>query len=940
MIIDNTQKIIKEEVNSSKKDKSLLYNIFKIEEQDYEENYIKINTKNEFDIYNSDESNKKLNEIIKYVDELVEERTSTENVTRIFLQKLFPKCENKGLPVCKSISKKLMKSKKITKKIIDEKIIFFFEKRIDIRYSKSLILNKENITILGYILSYSYSKFDDFKIFEKKDLIHNIKLCKNVATINEFFSYCNINGKSPADTSILDFLESQDYCIPGEFLFLMNIFDCINILEIDMNINITKSKYDYDDDFYLFIITLLNIHSIFKSTNNFKVNFNNEKFQKDIYNYYTNEIKKIYNNNHLYLKKNLSLSENEIYNKKYDFNSDYIIINKNKRFSNKEEESKILEKNKENTNQNSNSNNNDTNNTKKLYEVSNLSFVEIVKKGNFYEMKNSIKSKRTASLYNKINDFICINNPKGETPDDNYENDDYLSNNKLYKKHNSTFEKENVKSKYDIMVDNNRIVLELIYIISLAVVKLRNLNNLNLIINDCYYKEFINSFGQNLSSSKIPTCINQFHLLNNFIKKIQQKIIIIKIFNIEFNSLDYLAFYKILSILQKSDQLTDLQISFFPSLIIYSTQYIYKVYQQNANKQIDALDIYDLDSYLLHELLSYFIENLEVLFELIKLKRDKLENLNFNFDIPDILLNNKRYLNGILKFILNILFLIDNQHSKTKKLVIFSPKIVLDSRSMSDIENIINTIDMDKRNNNIEELSIQIQFYRINNIKNIISSHLTTLKIGQMDISTLHGLTKYLTSYTFFKKSSLKSLTIDILNCTTKFTKEIEYLFNEIFSLKIKTLTEINIYSNIIIKDKNILNKIFEYNWIPFCTLTLNEKSKLAWKQKEIEEKIIQIMEEKKKSVKKIENKKILYLLHHELEKDILNFNELEKRNKNKIDKTDCEIVWILKYIIIFKYSKKYEYKINYYDIKKISFNIFKFLFFTKSAKIQNEINT
>ena len=285
MIIDNTQKIIKEEVNSLKKDKSLLYNIFKIEEQDYEENYIKINTKNEFDIYNSDESNKKLNEIIKYVDELVEERTSTENVTRIFLQKLFPKCENKGLPVCKSISKKLMKSKKITKKIIDEKIIFFFEKRIDIRYSKSLILNKENITILGYILSYSYSKFDDFKIFEKKDLIHNIKLCKNVATINEFFSYCNINGKSPADTSILDFLESQDYCIPGEFLFLMNIFDCINILEIDMNINITKSKYDYDDDFYLFIITLLNIHSIFKSTNNFKVNFNNEKFQKDIYNY-------------------------------------------------------------------------------------------------------------------------------------------------------------------------------------------------------------------------------------------------------------------------------------------------------------------------------------------------------------------------------------------------------------------------------------------------------------------------------------------------------------------------------------------------------------------------------------------------------------------------------------------------------------------------------
>ena len=51
MIIDNTLNKIKKENISSNKDKSLLFNLFGLESQDYEENYIKINTKNNFDKY-------------------------------------------------------------------------------------------------------------------------------------------------------------------------------------------------------------------------------------------------------------------------------------------------------------------------------------------------------------------------------------------------------------------------------------------------------------------------------------------------------------------------------------------------------------------------------------------------------------------------------------------------------------------------------------------------------------------------------------------------------------------------------------------------------------------------------------------------------------------------------------------------------------------------
>ena len=351
MIIDNTLNKIKKEKISSNKDKSLLFNLFGLESQDYEENYIKINTKNNFDKYNSEESNKKLKEILKYVDELAEEKSTTENVSLIFLEKLFPKCEKKGFLISKSISKKLMKSKNITKEIINEKLKYFFDKRIEFRYSKKFILDKENINILGYILCYSYSKFNDFKIYQKKDLSNNVKMSKTADALNDFYSYCNENGVSPIDCSILDFLESKNniYLLPGEFKFLINIFDFINILEIDMNIEINKLEEDYDDDFYLFIITLLNIHFLTNSTNHFKINFNNYKFQNDLYDYFTNELKNIYDANNIYMNKNIELTKKEKFKKKWNFENDYIIQNKSKPFSNKEVESIIK---KENINEN------------------------------------------------------------------------------------------------------------------------------------------------------------------------------------------------------------------------------------------------------------------------------------------------------------------------------------------------------------------------------------------------------------------------------------------------------------------------------------------------------------------------------------------------------------------------------------------------------------
>jgi hypothetical protein len=344
--------------------------------------------------------------------------------------------------------------------------------------------------------------------------------------------------------------------------------------------------------------------------------------------------------------------------------------------------------------------------------------------------------------------------------------------------------------------------------------------------------------------------------------------------------------------------------------------------------------------FLLKEFLPYFVENLEVFFQLIKLKMTKFEILSFIFDIPEIIAVRKRFLTVILKFILNIFFLVDSPNSKIKKLKIIAPKIILDPTTLIEIEDIFDSIDLNESNKTIKELTVQLQFYRISNLKNIICHNLINLRIGEVDVFTLRELTKYLCSYNFYKISSLQYLAIGVLNHIVNYTKEIKYLFNELFSLKLKTLKELKVHSNININDKISFYNIFVGNWIPRCTLTLNEKSELSWKKKEMDKKINQIIDEQNNKVNKNNKvKKIMYLLHHELEDEILTPNEINIRKKRNLEKVDNDVAWYLRHLLIIKYFKKNKNENNYYELKNIMFNILKYLYFAKSTNIKmNEL--
>ena len=115
---------------------------------------------------------------------------------------------------------------------------------MEIKYNKKLVLNKDNIYNIGYILCYSYSKFDSFRItgndILKRVLANSAK--EKINVITDFYTDCNKRRKSPLDSKIFDFFEknTNKYYIPGIFLFLVNCFESINIIEIDIILNIIE----------------------------------------------------------------------------------------------------------------------------------------------------------------------------------------------------------------------------------------------------------------------------------------------------------------------------------------------------------------------------------------------------------------------------------------------------------------------------------------------------------------------------------------------------------------------------------------------------------------------------------------------------------------------------------------------------------------------------
>ena len=319
---------------------------------------------------------------------------------------------------------------------------------------------------------------------------------------------------------------------------------------------------------------------------------------------------------------------------------------------------------------------------------------------------------------------------------------------------------------------------------------------------------------------------------------------------------------------------------------------------------------------------SRFCENLEILFELIKKKKD-LKELGLNFDMPIILSNNNNYKISIFKFILNILMLVDNNESNhkssIKKLTILAPKIIFDSKKEKNIDNFFKNISIYYKTKTLINLNLQFQFYKISYIQNLISTNLFTLNIGDLDIYTFDKLIQYLTCYDFSINSNLSHLSIKLLGMFTNFNIQMKLLLQRLFNISLRNLLELKLFTNLIIDKKaNYLFflKLLQNNSIPSYLITLNKKSKKTIAYFNL-----------------FKVNKIYFLISETIQNLVFKdtFNLMRQHNFFL-----NEIYWVIK-IYLLRMQKRNDIFVGKFGMQGIIFTILKYLFFTSNVKLEHQ---
>ena len=234
------------------------------------------------------------------------------------------------------------------------------------------------------------------------------------------------------------------------------------------------------------------------------------------------------------------------------------------------------------------------------------------------------------------------------------------------------------------------------------------------------------------------------------------------------------------------------------------------------------------------------------------------------------------------------------------------------------------SIDISKASN-LVELTLNLQFCQINEIGKLINTRLKILNIGYFDLYTFKKICLFLCVDNFNKESCLQKLSLGLLNTIVNFDIELKFFLRKLFSIKIKSLMCLSLYTNIIIKDEidyEYLLKILNNNWINEYLIVLNQNSNIYF-QKFSEDR-----------------KNLNFYVPHSLEEKLIEPEDIIMKYQNNpasleigknLDKND-DAYWYLKYLFENKYIDELN---NDYKIRSIIKGILKYLYFQKEVKIR-----
>ena len=760
------------------------------------------------------------------------EESNYANVFNIFFNKIIPLKSNLDLYSQNlSLLDKFLSINQI-KEIKDIKDPIEFMLNYD--FNGEFCLTKEIAENIGTILFFGFSKLKSkFKLYmiksyaDFKEKVEKIKF-DQIDILNEYYNE-ELFDKKNKKKNLKKYVykkeayvtnEGKVFCkeskiLPNELILLINKLQYIKTLtfridDIYNDNNNTSNNFDI----IRYLVILLNVQWLLP--NILVVNFNLTS------NILSNALIDIMN-----LKLSLDLQGINIFEKKTNYSNQQIPYSKKYNF-----EMMIKYKNK-----------NLLNNKEIIKEENILLLYNEIRK-NKKEIKNKENNQKNLNLSKKdsTKEMLSFGESDNDSSDDEY--DDYLfeeNNNILNSENENNYEteekkinKEIIKELYNKYISKHTKELDMIIITSSFIRIWDKLHAINIKCPDIFNSEIKESFS--FKNIKNYNDLNFMNLLTE-IKKLN-------ILNVEFNSLDYMNFSKILGMISSNFNLSTLSLIFFANDKFYSPAGIYKllndlnessliqinknIIKKRTNHNLKNTDFEEL--ILNYHLLEYFQKNLEILCTTIKHHRKSLGELAIILNIPTILINNDRYNLSLIKFIINIIIFLAFDKHEIKIFKIISPLLKLDSRKSPPLNDLFKKITENQHKINLPNmhtLYLQLDLCYMYNLANLITKNLNTLNIGNMDIPTFNSFVNKITSEDFINESKLINIKIILKDTVIKYDDTLKQAILRIFKYNPKNLATMELITKIKVNYEDLCEIMYEIkkNYVNKYLITFNDYS-------------------------------------------------------------------------------------------------------------------
>ena len=153
--------------------------------------------------------------------------------------------------------------------------------------------------------------------------------------------------------------------------------------------------------------------------------------------------------------------------------------------------------------------------------------------------------------------------------------------------------------------------------------------------------------------------------------------------------------------------------------------------------------------------------------------------------------------------------------------------IKLDSRKTKIVNEILGKINS-KNIDKISNLFLQLNFYKMNNIINLITTNLSTLNLGNLDFYTFSYFVDKYSSDEFLAESKLVNIKIILDESITEYNNDIKNKYIKLFKSSPKNLINFEMITNIKINYEGLCEilHLIKNNYVNKYIITFNKESK------------------------------------------------------------------------------------------------------------------